>query len=99
MASTFIKINTGQRLGQQLRQGIDAFASARAQLTKLLAVMTVMKDDADFAVVEQEFGLQSKDGARVYSQIGSIVTSLTTDDPDAQIKIKTVIDTMLAEMG
>ena len=74
MATTFIPINTGQRLGAQLRSAIDQLQAARQTLAKLKAIMDTQVNGADYSMVEAQFGLQTGQGQTCYNLVAGAVT-------------------------
>lgn len=75
--ANFIPINTGQRLGAQLRSAVDQLNNATGQLARLKATMDTMTDGKDFATLESQVGLQSGDGEAVYNLVAGVVADLT----------------------
>lgn len=69
MATTFININTGQRLGSQLRSAIDQLQAAKQALAKLKAIMDTQVSGTDYTMVESQFGLQTGQGATCYNLV------------------------------
>jgi hypothetical protein len=69
MATTFIPINTGQRLGQQLRSAVDQLQAAKQALTKLKAIMDTQVNGSDYSMVESQFGLQAGQGQTCYNLV------------------------------
>jgi hypothetical protein len=67
MATTYIPISTGQRLGSQLRNAIDQLQSAKQALAKLKAIMDTQVDASDYSLVESQFGLQTGQGQTCYN--------------------------------
>lgn len=76
-AHNFITINTGQRLGSQARNFIDQLRSVKTGLAALKGDMDQMiLDDATYAGVESQLGLQAGDGQAFYNLIAGVVGDL-----------------------
>lgn len=76
-AHNFIQINAGQRLGQQARGNVDQFRAVKNGLSALKADMDQMVlDDATYAGVESQLGLQSGDGQAFYNLVAGVVSDL-----------------------
>jgi len=76
-AHNFIQINTGQRFGSLARGSIDQLRQAKTTLTQLKASMDQMVlDDATYAGVESQFGLQAGDGQAFYNLVAGVVGDL-----------------------
>jgi len=77
MATTYIPISTGQRLGARLRSAVDQAGSAWGQLQALYAVMGTMVDSAasppSYALIETQFGLQAGQGATLYTLLQTVI--------------------------
>ncbi len=80
MATTFIQINTGMRLGSLDRQAIDQLRSAREALAKLKAIMDTQIDVSDYSLVESQHGLQTGKGQTFYNLIAGANTDLATSN-------------------
>jgi hypothetical protein len=76
MATTYIPINTGQRLGLQLRNAVDQLQSAKQALAKLKAIMDTQVNGADYSMVESQFGLQTGQGQTCYNLVAGTTTEL-----------------------
>jgi flagellar capping protein FliD len=76
MATTFITINTGQRLGQQLRSAVDQLQTAKQALAKLKAIMDTQVSVSDYSMVESQFGIQAGQGQTCYNLVAGINTDL-----------------------
>jgi hypothetical protein len=76
VATTFIPINTGQRLGQQLRNAVDQLQAAKQFLAKLKAIMDTQVNGADYSMVEAQFGLQAGQGQTCYNLVAGSNTDL-----------------------
>jgi hypothetical protein len=80
-AKNFIQVNTGQRLGAQLRSAVDQLRQSRDALGKLKSVMDQqILDDATYAVVESQFGLQTGDGQACYNLVAAVVADLAASN-------------------
>lgn len=76
MATTYVPINTGQRLGAQLRNAIDQLQSAKQALSKLLAIANTQVNGSDYSMVETQFGLTTGQGQTTYNLIAGTNTDL-----------------------
>jgi hypothetical protein len=76
MPTTFIPINTGQRLGQQLRTAVDQLQAARQALQKLKATMDTQINGSDYSMIEAQFGLQAGQGQTLYNLVAGGNTDL-----------------------
>lgn len=76
MAATFIPINTGQRLGAQLRNAVDQLQAAKHALAKLKAIMDTQVNVSDYSMVEAQFGLQTGQGQTCYNLVAGTNTDL-----------------------
>jgi hypothetical protein len=76
VATTFIPINTGQRLGQQLRNAVDQLQAAKQALAKLKAIMDTQVNGGDYSMVEAQFGLQAGQGQTLYNLVAGGNTDL-----------------------
>jgi hypothetical protein len=77
-AKNFIQVNTGQRLGNQLRNTLDNLRASKDQLAKLKAIMDqqILDDPSLYSVLEQQFGLQTGDGQACYNLVAGVVADL-----------------------
>ncbi len=74
-AHNFIVINTGQRLGSQARNAIDQLRACKTTLAALKADMDqLVLDDATYASVESQLGLQAGDGQAFYNLVAGVVS-------------------------
>jgi hypothetical protein len=69
MATTFIPINTGQRLGGDLRRTVDLAREVLDRLEDIKRVMDTQVDGADYSQLESQFGLQTGHGDDVYNLV------------------------------
>lgn len=76
MATTFIAINAGQRLGASARQAVDQLRQAKEALAKLKTIMDTQVDVADYSLVESQFGLQAGKGQTFYNLIAGANTDI-----------------------
>ena len=76
MAATYIPINTGQRLGAQLRNAVDQLQAAKQALAKLKAIMDTQVNVSDYSMVEAQFGLQTGQGVTCYNLVAGTTTEL-----------------------
>jgi len=80
MATTFIPINTGTRLGQQLRSGLDQLRGSRDVLSKLKQIMDTQINTgvspADYSLLESQFGLQAGQGVTAYNLVAQAIVDL-----------------------
>jgi hypothetical protein len=76
MATTYIPINTGQRLGLQLRQAVDQLQIAKQTLAKLEAIMNTQVNGSDYSMVESQFGLQTGQGVTTYNLVAGTTSDL-----------------------
>ena len=76
MATTFLPINTSQRLGAELRNAVDQLRQALDRLKKLKAVMDTQVDGADYGQLESQFGLQGTHGTTVYNLTAGAVAQI-----------------------
>lgn len=90
MATTFIVINTGQRLGSQLRNALDQFRQSKDLLIKLQAIMLTQIDVSDYAVLEQQFGLQAGQGPIVSQLVAGVISLLGSNEK---------VDSLLNQLG
>lgn len=67
MATTFIPVSTGNRLGAELRATVDQLRSGLDRIKKLKAVMDTQVDGADYSQLESQFGLQTGQGTTAYN--------------------------------
>jgi len=74
--TNFIPINTGQRLGAQLRSAIDQLQAAKQALAKLKAIMDTQVSGGDYSMVEAQFGLQTGQGQTCYNLVAGTNTDL-----------------------
>lgn len=89
MATTFININTGQRLGAQLRSAIDQVRAARDLLARLRGVMDTQIDGSNYALLESQFGLQAGEGAAAYFQVAAWLDAISSNASQTAVADKT----------
>jgi hypothetical protein len=76
MATTFVQINTTNRLGNQLRAAIDQLRTGKDQLARLKAIMDTQIDGSNYSLLESQFGLQTAEGATCYNLVAGAVGDL-----------------------
>jgi hypothetical protein len=76
MATTFIPINTGQRLGSQLRAAVDQLQLAKQALARLKATMDTQITGSDYSMVESQCGLQTGQGQTCYNLVAGTNSDL-----------------------
>ncbi len=76
MASNHIPIDTGLRLGQRLRRGVDVTREALTLLTEAKDVMEEMIDGTDYSVVEARYGLPAGKGQTAYNLVVAARTAV-----------------------
>lgn len=79
MATTYIPINTGKPLGAALYDGIRQIQRGIAQLLACQAIAATQINGSDYSQFEQEFGLQSTQGAGAKGELDSLLSKFTTD--------------------
>ena len=67
MATTYIPVNTGQRLGADLRRVVDLLRDVRDRLERLKNIMDTQVDGVDYTLIASQFGLPAGDGQLVYN--------------------------------
>lgn len=85
MATSYITINAGMRLGSQLRGLIDGLRRDYSTLVQLRAEMITMIDGnagdpaANYALLETQFGLATGQGYNVWYAVDQLYGKLSTD--------------------
>lgn len=85
MATTYIAITSGSRLGQQVQSAAQQLQAAKEQITDLKAIMETMINASDYTMLEQQFGLQAGSGVTLYNLIAGVNTDLSTFNVGALI--------------
>lgn len=85
MATTYISINVGQRLGALDRNTIDQLRVVKESLAKLKAIMDTQVDVNDYSMVESQHGLQAGKGQTFYNLIAGSNTDLAASTSITQL--------------
>ena len=85
MATTYITITDGSRLGNQARNAVTTIQSARKQIVDLKAIMETQIDNGSYTLLEQQFGLQAGQGETLYNLIAGVNTDMSTFNVGALI--------------
>ena len=67
MATTFIAIDTTQRLGSDARREIDRLRASLEGMSQLTDILPTMIDGTDYSLLETQLGLETGEGETFYN--------------------------------
>jgi hypothetical protein len=76
MPGNWISVNTGTRLGLDIRGAVDSQRSTLDRLKRLKAIMDQQTDGTDYTQIEAQFGLQAGTGQRTYNLVAGCVAAI-----------------------